>query len=367
MSDEGAIDTPLEQVGEKGFLAHLLPTLTPHSNFVNGFGDDASIVRWPGSENLVFKIDRAAAPMASRRGWAGYEMWGRLAVTSNCSDILAGGGTPLAVMIALVLPRDWSTRATIDIIRGCADECSINDITFAGGDTKEGKSPELVGAAVGYCDANGYLTRKGAAPGDLIVIAGSVGGFLGSYLQFLNSLRGGLDERADSLAPWLEYMTHPQARWSEGAFVNKRKLAKAAMDTSDGLFDALSVLTEGLGAEIDLEELPHHREALMCSKTLGIPLINLALGVGDWNIVYVMDKGRLTSQALRMAKEQGLRLTAIGRVTQEPGLKWIDREGNPYRCRAVVNQHFSARFEDDESTLIERLKSETHLIPWSAV
>ena len=56
----------MADVGEKEFLRALLPTLAPHAAFVNGFGDDASAIRAPDGSLIMFKIDRAAAPMAAR-------------------------------------------------------------------------------------------------------------------------------------------------------------------------------------------------------------------------------------------------------------------------------------------------------------
>jgi thiamine-monophosphate kinase len=69
-------------VGEKGFLRELLPTLDCHPSFVNGFGDDASAIRINDDQLLLFKVDRAAAPMAARRGWTDYWRWG----ANRCDD-----------------------------------------------------------------------------------------------------------------------------------------------------------------------------------------------------------------------------------------------------------------------------------------
>jgi len=347
-------DQTMSDVGEKDFLSEMLTRLTPHRSFLNGFGDDASAISVDVDRVVLFKIDRAAAPVASRRGWADYRMWGRLAVTSNCSDLLAGGGVPVAVMIAMILPRDWPAAAAVEVIEGCAEECANNDIAFAGGDTKEGPSAELVGSAIGIGSPETVLTRKGAKPGDLIVVAGRLGGFLGSYLQILESLddHGRPGPQVDQ--HWLHYITHPRARWSESAYMRDSRAATAAMDTSDGLYDAVSTLAGVRGADISLDALPYHTAALACADKLSIPPINLGLGVGDWNIVYTVDS---SSWMDRGDGGGDLELHVIGTISEQPGIRWHGNDGTVYTCDPIVNQHFRSR-QEDEGTLITRLRSD---------
>ncbi|HEY2794560.1 MAG TPA: AIR synthase related protein [Micromonosporaceae bacterium] len=349
----------MEQIGEKAFLADLLPRLAPHPTFLNGFGDDASAISIGGDRAVLFKIDRAAAPVAARRGWTDYRMWGRLAVTSNCSDLLAGGGAPLAVMIALILPRDWPASAAVEAIEGCAQECAANDIAFAGGDTKEGRSAELVGSAIGLVETGRILTRRAAKPGDLIVLAGPLGGFLGAYLQIVESLDadGAVGDGADDR--WLDYISHPRARWAEGAFIRDAGVATGAMDTSDGLYEAVATLAGPHGADIRLSELPYHEFALACAAKLDIPPINLALGVGDWNIVYTIDAQRWE----RLGDlPKTLQVQVIGAVSERPGLRWHDDASGVFRCEQIVNQHFKSR-QEDEGDMIRRLRTERMLRP----
>lgn len=355
----GNADLRMADIGEKEFLCRLLPMLKPHPSFVNGFGDDASAIAITDKRLAIFKVDRAATPMAAKRGWVDYRMWGRLAVTSNCSDILAAGGKPAAVMIAMILPGDWSVQHAIEIVEGCAEECAANDVVYAGGDTKEGRSAEVVGSAFGFCKPDRLLTRHGAQPGDLIVVAGELGGFLGSYLQLVRAEQ----EQPPSAdrARWLDYVAKPRARWAEAAVVREAGIATAGMDISDGLYDAVSVLTKDHGAEIWLNALPYHGEALTASRALGIEPLNLALGVGDWGIVYAVNEERWPDFDARLP-DQSLKLTVIGQVTESRDLRWSDGAGNFFRCKPVVNEHFVARQEDEEA-LLARLRTDQVLIP----
>ena len=95
----GAYEPTLTAVGEKGFLTGLLPQLYADPRLLGGFGHDAAIITLDGAPfNLIQKIDRASYPVSLRYGWSGYQSWGQMAVTANCSDILASGGRPVSCM-----------------------------------------------------------------------------------------------------------------------------------------------------------------------------------------------------------------------------------------------------------------------------
>jgi thiamine-monophosphate kinase len=358
MTEDGLHKLTMGDVGEKGFLRKLLPTLEKHPTFVNGFGDDASAIRIGNDKLLFFKVDRAAAPMAARKGWTDYKMWGRLAVTSNCSDILTDGGKPVSVMIGMILPRDWSVQAAIEAIQGCAEECASNDIAFAGGDTKEGKSPELVGSAVGLGRDSQLLTRHAANPGDLIVVAGELGGFLGSYLQIVKSLEG--DTHDQNFESWRYFVAHPRARWAEAELIRSAGVATAAMDTSDGIYDAVATLTSNYGADMYLDSFPYHEIAYECARRLDVSVFNLGLGVGDWNIVYTVSADKWEDFQSQLTSSS-VSLTVVGKVSETIGIRWHDSPGKVFRCTPVVNEHFAARLEDESSSLLDRLKTQNML------
>ncbi|MGW9195553.1 thiamine-phosphate kinase [Micromonospora chersina] len=340
----------LRDLGEKEFLAGVLPGLPRHEAFLNGFGDDAAVLNVPISrqERLVFKVDRAAQPIATRRGWADNTMWGRLAVTATCSDILAAGAQPQAFMLACIFPPDFGVAEARAVIEGCASECAKWNVAFVGGDTKEGPSAEIVGAGIGVTTGPYYLGRRGGMPGDALVLAGRLGGYLGAYTQLVEDV----DSTEERSAEWVSYVSHPTAQWEAAAIMNASQVATAAMDCSDGLYDALSVLSGEHGCEIDESLLPYHPSALQCHQSLGVNPLSLALGVGDWNIVYVVPESQLGA-LFRSSEHSSRRLTVIGRIadnkTGEVRIK--DAEGRLRRLRRVINEHFVMRQEDEGSSL----------------
>lgn len=335
----------MNDLGEKQFLSLALPTLAQHPRFLNGFGDDSAIVDI-GCQDvvLVTKIDRAAQPMATRRGWTDYEMWGQLAVTTTCSDLLASGATPKAFMLAMILPGDFPVENAEQILRGCASECAKNDVAFVGGDTKEGSDQQLVGSGFGLARRQDVHTRKGAEPGDVVVVAGNVGGYLGSYLPMIEA--DGVREAHPSWSRWLDYVSRPEAMWAEALFMNANANVKASMDTSDGIYDALATLGGSYGALIDEPAMPYHEHVIAYSSPEGRPTaLALSLGVGDWNIIYILERAAWR-EIEDKAHKLNLRLTAVGEIVEQSGVLVRDREGTVRRLRPVVNEHFVARQED---------------------
>lgn len=326
-------------VGEKNFISELLSRLTPTEVFVNGFGHDASVVDFGQSDGkIVFKIDRAAQPIAVNRGWADYRIWGRLAVTTTCSDILVTGGIPTAFMVAAIVPREFLVEDLMEVIEGVCEECQKGDVAFVGGDTKEGPHPELVGSGIGKLVSPDPYGRFGANEGDLLVVAGDVGGYLGAY----HLLDRGIE--SPEAPGWVEYVANPTAQWEAGIAMAKLGAAVAAMDCSDGLYEAAKTISNGFGCRIYERALPYHRHAVVAEDAVGIPRLSSALGVGDWNILYAVspsDVDRVLAAVPNVVVVGEIGCSAGGRVLA------VDSNGYERSIKPIVNEHFVTRQEDE--------------------
>lgn len=344
----------IEELGEKAFLSALLPQLVTKSNFVNGFGHDASIIDL-GLDDIAIamKIDRAGKPVAAINGWTDYRLWGRLAVTANCSDILAIGATPKGFMLSISVPRTWESSVVEEIVFGAQQECEINGVTFLGGDTKESTEPQVVGAAIGTVCSEYYLNRKIASKGDYLVLAGSLGGFVGGYLQAKDNTK--------RTKKCIEYMAFPRARWKEADLINQERLAIGGMDLSDGLYDALqAIVATGNGAVIDINALPFHSLAIESSEIYSIPLFNLAFSVGDWAMLYAVSPSKIDA-LLSLAGNTSAELTVIGRVTDMEGIYGKDKSNEVYRIDGIVNENFRSRMED-QGSFFDSIRNKVSLI-----
>lgn len=333
------MNADLTSLGEKGFLASILPGLYVDPMLVGGFGHDASVIELRDAPfNLICKIDRASRPVSLTRGWSGHRTWGRMAITANCSDILASGGRPIACMLAIMTPGHERTSNVRDVILGAADECRAHNVVYAGGDTKEAGETHVVGMAVGVIDKDGFLPRNTAAPGDLLYCAGSVGGFGGAYFLLENVPAA---QRDHPTASYVEYLAEPVAQWHVASEVNARKGARCGMDASDGILDVLQTFSSaGVRVVLDLEHVPYHEFATECARKTAIPLTQLIFSGGDWNILYCVP----AKYSVELDDIPGL--FRIGEVTSGNGVVARDHTGTEFDVRGVVNEHFKNRIED---------------------
>jgi thiamine-monophosphate kinase len=333
----------LAALGEKTFLSRVLPDLFVDPRLLSGFGHDAAVIELPDAPfNLIQKIDRASYPVSLKKGWSGYDAWGKMAVTANCSDVLASGGEPLACMIAIMVPGEETAEHTRDIILGAAGECRTNGIVYAGGDLKEAQDPHVVGACIGIIPKDGFLPRNTAQPGDSLYCAGLVGGFAGAYFLLKNAAH---DARTGELSRYKDYLASPVAQWGVARRMNATGLARCGMDASDGILDVLQTFASpGVRLELDLDRIPYHPFAVECARRTGIPITQLIFGGGDWNILYTIPKDAATTVC--QAVGQALPLFHIGEVVEGDGVWAVAGDGERLPIVGVINEHFVNRIED---------------------
>lgn len=333
----------MNSLGEKGFLQQILPGLYADPRLVGGFGHDASVIALPeGPFDLIQKIDRASHPVALKRGWADHGSWGRMAVTANCSDILASGGEPLSCMVAVMMPGEKNADDVREIILGASDECRAHGIVYAGGDTKEAADAHVVGSCVGIIRKGGFLPRNTAEPGDKIFCAGRVGGFAAAYF-LMREIHG--DKASEETRGYTDYMSLPVAQWDVAREINARGAARCGMDASDGILDVLQTFASpGVAVEVNLDRIPYHPFALECAAKTEIPLTQLIFGGGDWNILYAVPPENAPSLTAEIGSR--LPLFEIGEVTEGEGVWAVEETGERLPVVGVVNEHFVSRIED---------------------
>lgn len=333
--------TTMQSLGEKNFLRELIPHLKASSAFVNGFGHDASIMNVGLEKNIVFKIDRAAYPLALKNGWSDHKAWGHIAVTSNISDILATGATPCGFMVSIIVPSSYESSSVSNIVFGCVETCEKYNVSFLGGDTKEGTSPQVIGSAFGVIDKNNFLKRHVAKPGDRLIIAGEMGGFLGAYLQLKQFAK--LPNNSTEMK---EYISNPIAPYEEAMAITSSNIAYSSCDLSDGLSDAIKIFCGSeVGLVIDEKNLPLHKFASQASEILGIPRYKFAFGVGDWAIAYIVPDREFDSFINKFPNR--MKLACIGKFTSSTHKLLSLSNGREISIPTVINEHFKSRLEDD--------------------
>jgi thiamine-monophosphate kinase len=342
----------MKDVGEKSFLSSLLPNLSVDPRFVNGFGHDASVIDLGLPDvDVVMKIDRAAKSIAALNGWSDFRSWGRIAVTANASDILAVGGRPAAFMLSISVEAHTSVDMVSQIIAGAAEECAARGVAFLGGDTKEASGVNIVGAGLGTIGKGRHLDRHRAQAGDLVVLAGTLGGFVGGYWICKRSERRPVGA--------VHYLSHPEAAWREAPALASLTGVHSACDLSDGLASSsLNLVGSEFGAVLNVNAFPFHPLAVESAAARRVDILPYAFGVGDWGILYAVDPS--ARGALEQLREAGLSVSIIGSIIEQPGL--YVRRGALFALTASENEHFRRRMED-EGDYLEALEKSVVLTP----
>ena len=146
-------------------------------------------------------------------------------VAVNLSDLAAKGATPAGALLSLVLSddADWDDQ----FLTGVEHACESYGLPLIGGDTiaLPRGAPRMLGlTAIGRAGSN-VPDRSGAAPGDLLWVAGTVGDAGAGLKQLLGNPKAS--------GPLVEAYRRPVPLLADGRIL--APIAHAMMDISDGL------------------------------------------------------------------------------------------------------------------------------------
>ena len=134
-----------------------------------GHPDDAAVWRIDETRSLVVTTD-FFTPVVDDP----YD-YGAIAAANSLSDIYAMGGKPFLALNVAALPPDLPPAVTGRIILGGAEKAREAGVVIAGGHTVQDKEPKYGLIVLGFADPRRTLTKKGARPGDLLVLSKPLG------------------------------------------------------------------------------------------------------------------------------------------------------------------------------------------------
>jgi thiamine-monophosphate kinase len=239
-------------------------------------------------------------------------------VAINLSDIAAKGGIPLGIVCSYGLPRKTSESFLLNLTRG-ADACAVAfGTTVIGGDTKETREITLCGTAVGRMKKTEFMPRRGAHPGDVVAVTGTLGkAGVGYYaLRQRNPAR-----------KLTQGLLEPVPRLREGRLLAKLRAVSSSMDISDGLSSSLYQLRElnNVGFEIKRHTLPLATGfSGLPQRKRGVSPVDIALHFGgDYELLVMIPVDRFEA-AQKLLQQHGSSLTAIGTVTKKQDILLVD-------------------------------------------
>lgn len=312
-------------VGERGehalieWLRRHLPV--PGPDVVVGIGDDAAVLRPPRNAFLVQTTDAVVDGVHVTSRLMTPEAIGRRAVAVNLSDLAAMAARPDWVLLSLVLPDDFPVAAFESLVTGAADAARAAGAAIVGGNITRTRGPLVVDVAVtGHVRPRRLLRRDTARAGDELWLTGSIGGAAAG----LAMLEAG-DVRDTAC---VTRYTAPVPRLREAWAMARDGAARAAIDLSDGLADAVRQLAvaSGTGARLEAAALPLEPGAVAWQQARGRDALHEALHASDdYELLFAVSPkagGRLRAARGTFATP----LTRVGVLTAQPPLV-LHRDG----------------------------------------
>lgn len=230
----------LRDIGEIRLIEHYIYPYI-QSEFRN---EDAFFLEIIPNKFMIVNVDTFVRLTDAPRQMTYYHM-GWKAVIMTISDIVAKGGKPRFFMLSVVAPANLDADFFAEAIRGVSEACNMHKCLYVGGDLNKGLDFELTGIAIGFSER--IIRRNTIKVGDAVWITGEFG-YTGVALHYL--LKNG--HKVSGIDHALEKFFKPKINLllSEGL----KKVASAAMDSSDGLIMSLYQLAYASGVKIILND-----------------------------------------------------------------------------------------------------------------
>ena len=155
---------------------------SPDPRIEVGIGDDAAVVA--GDVRQVMTTDMAVEGVHFRIDWSTAFEIGRKVTAANAADILAMGGVPDYLLVAVALTGSESMEWISDLARGIKFEADLAGLQIIGGDISRSENVIISMTAVGHCAKP--ILRSGAKPGNGIYLS-SLTGWSAAGLALLKS------------------------------------------------------------------------------------------------------------------------------------------------------------------------------------
>jgi thiamine-monophosphate kinase len=254
------------------------------------------------------------------------EALGHKALAVNLSDLAACGATPRAFTLALALPE--VNEAWLEgFSRGLFALADLHNCTLIGGDTTKGPLNICI-TVFGEVPRGEALLRSGAQVGDDIYVSGTEVDHVGQARLALEIMRGNVSADAAALESVRHRLERPTPRVNLGMAL--RGIATSCIDISDGLLGDLGHILKAsnVGANVQTDWIKGSLEFALA-------------GGDDYELLFTAPPSQRNAlQAL--SSKASTRVTCIGQVSRELGLRVLDEAGLPIGTSFSSFDHFSS-------------------------
>jgi len=300
---------------------------------VLGVGDDCALLAPTPGLQLAVSSDML---VEGRHFLAGADPFalGHKSLAVNLSDLAAMGARPLGFTLALALPG--AEPAWLDgFSRGLFALADLHACELVGGDTTKGPLNICI-TIFGELAPGTALRRDAAQAGDDIWISGTLGDARLALADALGELALS-DAEQELAAPRLHA---PTPRLALGRLLAEGRLARAALDISDGLVGDLGhiLVASKVGAVLDVDALPAGPALLRQSRELRRRFT--AAGGDDYELCFTAPVANREA-ILAAGVQSATPVTRVGRIEVAPGLRLVDGAGAPLALNLHGWDHFA--------------------------
>ncbi len=306
--------------GEFDIIAALFAPLTGGRFEALGLLDDAAVLSArPGFDQVITTDQMIVGRHAV--GDEPYDQLAQKALRRTLSDLAAKGAAADGYFLNIAWPR----TARYDDMRlfaaGLLADQTAYDVRLLGGDTAMHDGPLHVSImAYGWVPQGQMVQRRGAEPGDMVFVTGTIGDAAVGYAVRSDATWTPAPEDAELLDHRYRL---PQPRLGLAAALLGR--ATAACDVSDGLLSDLEHLARasGVQVQIDIDRVPISNAVKAYIEQAPDTLAALATaldGGDDYEVVFTASI-RHSAQIAMLAMAEGIEVTPIGRVWPGHGVE----------------------------------------------
>ena len=310
-------------LGERALIARVAAALpAPGASVAVGIGDDAAVVEPERGTLTAVTTDTVVDGVHVDRRFTPPAAIGHRALAASLSDLAAMGAVPRHALLSLGLPDAFPVADLDALAKGVAALAARHATAVVGGNVTRSTGPLFVEVtALGSVKRRRVLLRSAARPGDGLYLSGSIGG-AAAGLDLLRSAAGGSDARDVELEACRQRYLRPEPRVRLGRLLGRTRTARACVDLSDGLADALHQLAaaSGAGAVVDAAAVPIEPGARRWFEQHGRDPLDAGLAGEDYELLFTAPAraGRRLAAIGRMAR--GVPLTRIGVITRGRGV-----------------------------------------------
>ncbi len=292
-------DIRLRDVGEAGILARIFKRLPAEgAGVLVGPGDDAAALVGSGDDAVVFASDAMVENVHFDLAFMTPADVGWRLTCANLSDLAAMGAEPWAAVISIAAPGATPASTIEGFYDGAAELSRREGPALVGGDVVGSPASIFLAMAIlGKAAGGRVLTRRGASPGDVLLLSGQ----LGLAQAGLHVLAGEGECRPSLAEGATARYRRPTPRLELGRWLLMGGCATAAIDTSDSLSVSAAHLARASGVGVTLEAalLPVAPAAREVAASRGEDAVAYATAAGeDFELLFTCP----TAEAAAVAK-----------------------------------------------------------------